>query len=136
MKKAVEIVDEIIEELAFGEIESDLLTQAPNTGSGAQGWANAMSKIADAMQEYLAKGEEEDKKELAEKILRDILNLRLVGFLKNNPNSVKQLRAERDFYKERVSLSEADIEKLRTDKANLAEALRVETEKRKVPGTA
>jgi hypothetical protein len=107
MKTPIEQVDEFIQRLVEGDIESRL--QEYKKGPGITSYTqidNLMAHFQETLEAYMAEQVETHKKQLAIGLLNMILDLRLKPILMNNPNTVRFVAEHRDFYKSRAVAAE------------------------------
>ena len=115
MKSTLQRVDEFIEGLVEGDIESYLeqyKRQGAATGIPYSQTEELISDLHQDMFGYVTTADEANKMKIADRILNAIFIVRLNGVLKNNPNTVKGLVAERDFYQSRTVAAEARVKDL------------------------
>jgi len=106
MKTAIQLVDDFVENLIEGNIESYLEAFTQRGTIETSQAEEHLKEFRKAIQVYRLEPVEAAKPQKAEALVNQILHFRLNGLLKNNPNTVKGVIAERDFYKSRATVSE------------------------------
>jgi hypothetical protein len=111
MRDDLTVADEFIENLIAGNVES-YLTEFVGIASKTNynyvaGCQEQLNRIHQLVGVYTSIATTEDeKKKTARNILDVVVHCRLCGYLKNNPNTIKTVAAERDYYRSRTSAAE------------------------------
>lgn len=121
MKSDSELVDDFVEGLSSGAIESTL---RDNRGKYTDRGIQDIGKCMDTIESYRSAKDPDDKKAKASKALTEILHMRIIGVYVNNPSQERlslmateneALRRENDELKEQVNGASETIRKLKTE---------------------
>jgi hypothetical protein len=115
MKTPIQQVDSFIEDLVEGNIESyiaEYMKLAVSTNLNIKFYQNLTADLHTLIDEYQKIQTPEEKNQVAIQVLDKIIACRFSALLKNNPNTVKGLVAERDFYKSRTDAAEERVKDL------------------------
>jgi septal ring factor EnvC (AmiA/AmiB activator) len=129
MKSTVEFVDEFIEDLFKGNVETRIekvigyfKTISPKRDDGGEVLlevAKDLDKLSKVIAKYRKESDTQKKAALAEKIFDEVVSSRLYGLLENNPNTQKEL----DFYKDENTRLRGENNQLREHNTTLAQQL-------------
>jgi len=112
MKSATRLVEEFIEDLVRGDIESYAIDIASNDSLDARNLEGFLKDFRVSIIAYRQAKKPADKSKQAEDVLDAILYFRLNAVLKNNPNVIKSVVQHRDFYKSRAITAEERVKDL------------------------
>jgi hypothetical protein len=112
MTKASQLIDGFTDDLVQGTIESYLLDYGTAKGVPVTELARLLDEIKVGIGKYRYEKDPVKKEDLAEDALANVIAARSSGILKNNPNTIKHIAQERDFYKSQILAQKEIIEEL------------------------
>lgn len=104
MKSLIELVEDFIEALFVGDVMTGLhdkdyiMIMRQERPQFVSEYTQMMDELTTRIQAFIITDREADKKAFAQDIFNNVLMLRNVGFIINNPNSIKEV----SFYRARA----------------------------------
>jgi endonuclease III len=119
MKTDIELAEDIMENLVLGNIESYItqyidIAQKTNWNL-VQQHQDKLNDLREEIWTYKQAKTPDEKATSATKIVDIMVRCRIAGLLKNNPNTIKAIVAERDFYRSRTEAAEQNAKDLQEE---------------------